>query len=291
MKGSAPHATTPACMRLAGELRELRARTGLSLAVLAERTPYSKSSWDRYLSGKQLAPRQAVEALCALATEPPGRLMALWDLADLEWSGRARSAAPSVIAKETAPPRNDRPGNRAATADRAEQRPRKRTTVGRRGAVIAAACAVAVGVAAAVWTAVLPDAGAGDPVRQASLSAPPSPGCRARGCAGKDPGLMGCGNPTQVRALGAPRRTSTGAWTEIRYNPACDAAWARVWHAHVGDALEVSAPGGKPQRAEVADKYDAEGYLFTPMIDGSDLTGLRVCFEPGGGGGPECFRR
>ncbi|MYU09741.1 helix-turn-helix domain-containing protein, partial [Streptomyces sp. SID8361] len=99
MKDTAPPtAAAPACNRLAAGLRELRARTGLSMAALAERTAYSKSSWERYLNGKQLAPRQAVEVLCAMAGEPPGRLMALWELADGEWSGRADSAPDPVVA-------------------------------------------------------------------------------------------------------------------------------------------------------------------------------------------------
>ncbi|RSS69861.1 helix-turn-helix transcriptional regulator, partial [Streptomyces sp. WAC06614] len=75
--------TTPAeCDRLAAELRRLRERTGLSLAALGRRTPYSKSSWERYLNGKQPPPRQAVVALCALAREHPAPLLALWELAD-----------------------------------------------------------------------------------------------------------------------------------------------------------------------------------------------------------------
>ncbi|MFD7285042.1 helix-turn-helix domain-containing protein [Streptomyces sp. NPDC059863] len=80
------------CDRLAGELSALRARTGLSLVALAGRTPYSKSSWQRYLNGTKPLPRQAVVALCALAGEPPGRLLALWELADVAWSGRAAAA-------------------------------------------------------------------------------------------------------------------------------------------------------------------------------------------------------
>ncbi|MET7797160.1 helix-turn-helix transcriptional regulator, partial [Streptomyces decoyicus] len=72
-------------------MRELRRRTGLTLAALAERTPYSKSSWERYLNAKKLPPRGAVEALCLLAGEPPGQLVALWELADAAWSGRGRS--------------------------------------------------------------------------------------------------------------------------------------------------------------------------------------------------------
>ncbi|MEU0039645.1 hypothetical protein [Streptomyces sp. NPDC006333] len=64
--------------------------------MLAERSAYSKSSWQRYLNGNQLVPRKAVVALCAMAGEPPGRLLALWELADQEWSGRARATTPTV---------------------------------------------------------------------------------------------------------------------------------------------------------------------------------------------------
>ncbi|WP_256090352.1 helix-turn-helix domain-containing protein, partial [Actinacidiphila rubida] len=42
------------------ELRVLTDRTGLSLSALAHRTPYSKSSWERYLNGKALPPQHAV---------------------------------------------------------------------------------------------------------------------------------------------------------------------------------------------------------------------------------------
>jgi hypothetical protein len=216
-------------------------------------------------------------------------LVALWELADLEWSGRARTAARPLAEEAAAQPSDNEPGC-APPGDQAGRGSGNSGNIGRRKwAVIAAACAVGVTVAAAV--AALPDAGAEHPVGQASRTPPPAVGCHAQGCVGKDPGLMGCGRPGEVRALGSPRRTSTGARLEIRYNPDCDAAWARVWHAKVGDALDVSLPGRKPQRVEVADKYDAEGYLFTPMIDGTHLTGLRVCLDPAGGGIRECFRR
>ncbi|WP_326647410.1 MULTISPECIES: hypothetical protein [unclassified Streptomyces] len=56
----------------------------------------------------------------------------------------------------------------------------------------------------------------------------------------------------------------------------------RQGHAHIGDTLEVSVPGGTPQLVEVADSYDEASYLFTPMVDGSDLTGFRGCFRPVG---------
>lgn len=86
----------PECARLARELRGLRARTGLSMAALAARTPYSKSSWERYLNGKALPPRHAVRALCGVAGEPLARYLALWELAESAWSGRGRASGEVV---------------------------------------------------------------------------------------------------------------------------------------------------------------------------------------------------
>ncbi|MEU0380359.1 helix-turn-helix domain-containing protein [Streptomyces cyaneofuscatus] len=49
---------------------------------MAERTTYSKSSWHRCLTGTTLPQRRAVEDLCRLADEPPGRCLALWEIAE-----------------------------------------------------------------------------------------------------------------------------------------------------------------------------------------------------------------
>ncbi|MFF5964597.1 helix-turn-helix domain-containing protein [Streptomyces collinus] len=70
---------------LVEQLRALKDRTGLSLAELARRTAYSKSSWQRYLSGAKQPPRGAVQALCRVAGADQARLLALWDLADTTW--------------------------------------------------------------------------------------------------------------------------------------------------------------------------------------------------------------
>ncbi|MEU6915694.1 helix-turn-helix domain-containing protein [Streptomyces olindensis] len=70
---------------LVEQLRALKDRTGLSLAELARRTAYSKSSWQRYLSGAKQPPRGAVQALCRVAGADQARLLALWDLADQTW--------------------------------------------------------------------------------------------------------------------------------------------------------------------------------------------------------------
>lgn len=281
MTDTAQSAARPAGKRLAQGLRDLRTRTGLSLTALADRTPYSRSSWERYLNGKQLAPRQAVEALCTMAGEPPGRLVALWELAELEWSGRHRTAPP-------APPHDDPPGPRTPPA----AAPVTGGSTGRRPRWVLVAAVCAVALAAAVGVTASLSAGAedtGGTTKQAAPTAPPAPACRKAECAGEDPEMMGCAAPGQVRTLGSRQRTSTGAGVSLSFSTRCHTVWALLWNAQVGDALEVSVPGGRPQRIKVADRYDAESSL-TPMVYGTDLTGLQACFAPAGGGRTECYR-
>ncbi|MEU6666169.1 helix-turn-helix transcriptional regulator [Streptomyces sp. NPDC046727] len=79
---------------LVEQLRVLKGRTGLSLAELARRTAYSKSSWQRYLSGTKPPPRGAAQVLARLAGADQARLLALWELADQAWP-RGRTVAPA----------------------------------------------------------------------------------------------------------------------------------------------------------------------------------------------------
>jgi hypothetical protein len=279
MTGTAPPPSTPgtpACSRLAQALQDLRAGTGLSLTALAGRTAYSKSSWARYLTGRQLPPRNAVETLCALAGQPPGRLIALWELAELEWSGRHRtSAAPP-------PPPPEAPAGGAAAADRPA---RCWNTRRRRWALAAAACAVTM--TAATWLTAFHGTHAGDAAGGSASSAAAAPGCRAQKCRGGDPETMGCAVPGQTRRLGPPYRTRTGAHLVIVLSTRCHAAWALAWNTRVGDAFDLSGPGGAVERVKVADALAAHDPLFTPMVDAGDLTGLRACFT---GSRQECVQ-
>ncbi|MFF5515611.1 helix-turn-helix domain-containing protein [Streptomyces coeruleorubidus] len=100
-----PDALPREARHLVGQLRTLKDRTGLSLAELARRTAYSKSSWQRYLSGAKQPPRGAVQALCRVAGAEQARLLALWDLADQTWPhGAAVPAEPAGPAVDTATP-------------------------------------------------------------------------------------------------------------------------------------------------------------------------------------------
>ncbi|WP_053161166.1 helix-turn-helix domain-containing protein [Streptomyces caatingaensis] len=262
------------CAALAGELRALRERTGLSLAALAGRTPYSKSSWERYLNGKTVPPRQAVEALCGLAGEPAGRLVALWELAEQRWSGRS---APVPAA---APPAE------AAAPVKVRRRPVRAYAVV--GAVLAAALA-------AVLLSLVPG-------RHASGGAPPggappsasyeqswAPGCAGADCEGADPQEMGCGAQGMAVTL-QRRRLAGGQEIAIRYAERCGAVWAKASHLRIGDRVELSLPGADPKRVRAASRRDTEVYLSTAMTATKEPFAARVCFDAAGDdGGPECF--
>ncbi|MEU3958099.1 helix-turn-helix domain-containing protein [Streptomyces achromogenes] len=75
------------------QMRRLKDRSGLSLAALQARTGYSSSSWERYLSGRALPPRKAVEELARVSGVGPARLLVLHELAEEAW-GQESAAAP-----------------------------------------------------------------------------------------------------------------------------------------------------------------------------------------------------
>ncbi len=77
------------------QLRRLKDRSGLSLDVLASKTGYSRSSWDRYLNGKALPPRHAVEELARVAGADPVRLLVLHEVAEEAWPQRIASSSPA----------------------------------------------------------------------------------------------------------------------------------------------------------------------------------------------------
>ncbi|MGW6745874.1 peptidoglycan-binding protein [Streptomyces sp. NPDC055025] len=67
--------------RLLVQLRRLKDRSDLGLAALAAKTSYSRSSWERYLNGKQPVPRGAVEELARVCGADPTRLLVLHEVA------------------------------------------------------------------------------------------------------------------------------------------------------------------------------------------------------------------
>ncbi|WP_430542737.1 DUF2690 domain-containing protein [Streptomyces iconiensis] len=58
----------------------------MSVATIADRTGYSKSSWERYLNGRLLPPRGATQALAEVTGTDVRHLGTMWELAERAWS-------------------------------------------------------------------------------------------------------------------------------------------------------------------------------------------------------------
>lgn len=81
-----PDELDPQVREFASQLRRLVDRSGLSVAALADRTGYSKTSWERYLNGRLLAPKGAIVALAEVTGTNPIHLTTMWELAERAWS-------------------------------------------------------------------------------------------------------------------------------------------------------------------------------------------------------------
>ncbi|MFI0739631.1 DUF2690 domain-containing protein [Streptomyces sp. NPDC021100] len=68
------------------QLRRIVERNGMSVGAVADRTGYSKTSWERYLNGRLLPPRGATEALAEATGTDVGHLLTIWELAERAWS-------------------------------------------------------------------------------------------------------------------------------------------------------------------------------------------------------------
>ncbi|MEU0049849.1 DUF2690 domain-containing protein [Streptomyces sp. NPDC006309] len=77
-------------------MRRLVDHSGLSVAELADSTGYSRTSWERYLGGRLLAPKGAVVALAETTGAHTVDLTTMWELAERAWS-RAESGHDSTM--------------------------------------------------------------------------------------------------------------------------------------------------------------------------------------------------
>ncbi|MEV5878692.1 DUF2690 domain-containing protein [Streptomyces sp. NPDC052101] len=81
-----PDDLDPQIREFTSQVRRLVDGSGLSVAALADRTGYSKTSWERYLGGRLLAPKGAVVALAEVTGTNPVHLTTMWELAERAWS-------------------------------------------------------------------------------------------------------------------------------------------------------------------------------------------------------------
>ncbi|MEU6082252.1 DUF2690 domain-containing protein [Streptomyces sp. NPDC047108] len=81
-----PEELDPQVQEFTSQLRRLVDRSGLSVSAVADRTGYSRTSWERYLNGRLLPPQGAVVALADVTGTNSGHLTTMWELAERAWS-------------------------------------------------------------------------------------------------------------------------------------------------------------------------------------------------------------
>ncbi|MGW0550700.1 DUF2690 domain-containing protein [Streptomyces altiplanensis] len=81
-----PEELDPQVKEFTDQLRRLVDRSGLGVSAVADRTGYSKTSWERYLNGRLLAPKGAVLALAEATGTNAVHLTTMWELAERAWS-------------------------------------------------------------------------------------------------------------------------------------------------------------------------------------------------------------
>lgn len=285
-----PEELDPQVGEFTEQLRRLVERSGLSLGAVADRTGYSKTSWERYLNGRLLPPLGAAEALAGVTGVDVGHLSTMWELAERAWSraelrhdvtmeavrvAQARAAlgefgppARSVPPPQPPPlccaapeprgtsapsvPRSPRPPDYRAKAIPVGQRPRRRAALFVTG-VVGALLVVAA-------AALLLGTGGG---KHKGAEAPPAASPAASASADLPTGVKCAGDSCagkdpEAMGCGGARATTAGSATvgtsyvEVRYSEVCRAAWGRITQAASGDAIRINSrpTASAPARTE-----------------------------------------
>ncbi|GAB2894857.1 hypothetical protein GCM10027074_73300 [Streptomyces deserti] len=173
-----PAELDPRVRQLVVCLRRLKDHGGLSMRQLAAKTGYSPKSWERYLGGRSLPPREAVEAMARIGGGDPTRLLALHEVAAEAWSEqrKARPAKSTTPATTTTPATSEALEPEQDGTSTAAGKPRPPHGRSLRIALVAGAVALVLAVSSAVLLAVRADErGDGtttDPLVSAAATAP-----------------------------------------------------------------------------------------------------------------------
>ncbi len=246
----------PSAGPLVATLRELRDRTGLSLAALATRTPYSKSAWHRYLTGAKRPPRSAVEALARLAGADPAPALALWEAAG--------DAPPAPVESEAGSESEAGPETGSGSAGASRARPGRLPLL--------PVLTVLTAVAAVVTALATSSRGAAPGTRVV----PMSQRCQVRPCQGELPGASACAQDAQTKST-----VSDATYTvRLRWSPSCGTAWSQL-QVRGAVAREVSVRTGQNVLSATYSADDTRGDT-SPMLAVSSPRGVEACAEVNG---------
>lgn len=108
-----PEELDPQIREFTGQLRRIVELSGLGVGSVADRTGYSKTSWDRYLNGRLLPPLGAVVALAEVTGYATGPLTAQWERAEAAWARAEAGHDPATEQRQAPPPGQSAPGQPA----------------------------------------------------------------------------------------------------------------------------------------------------------------------------------
>ncbi|MEU6008086.1 DUF2690 domain-containing protein [Streptomyces sp. NPDC047453] len=266
-----PQGTAASPGQLTTALRELRDRTGLSLAALAARTPYSKSAWHRYLTGAKHPPRSAVEALARLAGADPVPALALWDAVGECSSAAAEpgSGPDSDPGPEPEPRPEPRPEPVPRPESECESEPADppRTRVGCLPLLTALTLPAAVTAVAAVLLTPSPGKPPGARVMMTS------PRCHGASCQGELPDASACAGDARTQSAVAGSTYTV----RLRYSSSCRTAWSQVQvRGAVAREISVRMGGNVLSATYAADDTSGD---TSPMLSVSSPRGVEACAE------------
>ncbi|WP_399887790.1 DUF2690 domain-containing protein [Streptomyces sp. BBFR51] len=241
-----PDELDPQIREFTSQLRRLVDRSELSVASVADATGYSKTSWERYLNGRLLAPKGAIVALAEVTGTNPLHLTTMWELAERAWSRsemrhdmtmeaiRISQARAALGELGTPAAKSGKPAAKSGNGDRNG----KGSRTGRHGGGAPAATGIAgpAGVAPTLPPTV--------PAQPTAADSPDSALGAVRG--GTGPGGAGRGGPSDPSAGGA---TDGNSWGLAGYRgpaPTGDRAVRPGTRTGPGEAPGPSGPAVTP---------------------------------------------
>ncbi|MFD8636975.1 helix-turn-helix domain-containing protein [Streptomyces sp. NPDC059533] len=289
--------TGEARAQLFAEMRRIKEASQLSFGRLADRTHYSRSSWERFLNGKQLPTAVAVEQLATAAGTDPAPLLAL--LAQATAPPASRPTTPAV----SGAPRADLVTQDGVTAVGSSADDGKAEDVAadssspapnregwrRRFALIGYVAAgalmgsVATGLifSSAMAERGSPSTAGGAPEDKKKADAttalvPRSDDirvkCKSDTCLRHDPQAMEC----HWDATTAKSTFLRGMSIQLRYSAACQSVWGRIEGGAVGDKVIIKDARGTELEALIRFEHDSYTKMLAVSAE-TPLESMSVC--------------
>ncbi|MFE2323020.1 helix-turn-helix domain-containing protein [Streptomyces sp. NPDC059385] len=290
--------TGEARAQLFAEMRRVKEVSQLSFGRLADRTHYSRSSWERFLNGKQLPTAVAVEQLATAAGTDPAPLLAL-----LAQATTAPASRPTTPSASGASPRVDAVPEDGATAvgstvddgkaddaaaDASSPAPnrdgwrRRFVLIG----YVAAGALMGSVVTGLMFSSAMaeresPNTAGGAPgdKKQADPTTALVPRsddirvkCKSDTCLRHDPQAMEC----QWDATTAKSTFLRGMSIQLRYSAACQSVWGRIEGGAVGDKVIIKDARGTELEALIRFEHDSYTKMLAVSAE-TPLESMSVC--------------